>query len=1243
MKHIFYMTMMMVLGVLFFSGNKSYAQNNQTPMMGWSSWNTFKININETLIKETADAMVSKGLKNAGYTYVNIDDGFFYGRNVKGKLQYNSAKFPNGMKPVADYIHDKGLKAGIYSDGGVHTCAYQWDSDTYGQFAGMKGHEEEDAKLYFDGWGYDFIKLDYCGGLTLGLDEETQYRAIWNAIQNTEKVKTGGNVRFNICRWMFPGTWASEIAGSWRISHDITNEFDTDRGVRGILEKNLYLAAYASPAHFNDMDMMQIGRGTFTAEQEKSHFGLWCIMSSPLLIGCDLRSIPQSTIDIITNTEVIAVNQDVLGLQARLISRDGKQFVLAKPIEADQGAIRAVALFNCENSAKTMRINFADIQLEGQVTVRNLWAKQDVGQFEEYYEVSVPAYGTAMLRLEGESSFDKTTFEGEYAFIKEYNEVKIDKGTYTGARFSYKFGASGNYIMSNLGNRAGNWAEFRDVYSSTGGTYKFKLFYYSDSDKTLTVTVNGTNYEMTGLNSGGTTKRGRAFIDEIELQQGYNTIRLSNATGAAPEIDKFVLLDPNDPGDDDESDYIIDEEIIENINFPIISSEDNSNETWYYIQFRNLNGVLQSMGEGSNIQTAQKLLNMNDQLWKIVPTATNGNYMIVNKNGNKMAFANSRFTTDVNGVEVNIVATTNATYTPAWEIKRSTASSCMNQWSGAGFEKELGEWTKGDGNNSLLFVAEENELNYMPEISTDDKEVWYYMYFKKGGNVLQDMGAGADLTIQVATEDNSNQLWKVTGTKDNYAITSKTGRTIGFSSSFYKATTETENPLKFKFVFAENEDWVPAWELQRPGGSQYLNQYQNTNVGQRISEWNRGDGGNMLNFRRPSEMGFNEPIEGFPVISDNTTEKWYYIQFQNGKGVIQDMGDNAPILTKGITTDDAQHWKVIKTSNTEPHIYQIVSKDGRRITHVSSAETADGLYQATSTLTSATNFDIVESTNSTYAPALELHREGSSRHMNQYKGAGIDRMISEWNKGDQGNPLRFVAIEDAEIVRAEMPEISSADNSDETWYYISFFDVVEEQTAYLQDMGDGTALMTKEKDGGNPDQTWKIILSATPSGNYMYNFVSKSGNFITWDGSVSRYTTSSTGGINIRFNELAPYWVLEREGGENGQGMTQVAKGPEQQLNDGWNSEAYGRLSFVAAGNVSTPNINAQRCALQIENKQLIIEGNNISKVTVYQLTGQTLFSQTKSFAFSFANPGCYIVSITYSDGFVENKKVIVN
>lgn len=512
------------------------AQDMKTPMMGWSSWNTFRININEDLIRQTADAMVSKGLKDAGYTFVNIDDGFFYGRDNEGNLLVHPEKFPNGMKAVADYIHSLGLKAGIYSDVGIQTCGSIWDDDKHGMTVGLWNHEDKDCDLYFNQWGYDYIKVDFCGGEKVSdanrQTDEQKYMAVLDAIKRTGR----DDIRFNVCRWRFPGTWVTTIPGSWRISHDIRNNFDKTLGVIDILEHNLFLAAYASPGHFNDMDMMQLGRGTMTEQEEMSHFGIWCIMSSPLMIGCDLRTIPESTLRIITNREVIALNQDKLGMQAQLVTRKGNQFVLAKPLENRYGALRAVALVNAEPEDKLMRITFADIQLQGKVSVRDLWQHKDLGEFAGYYEVIVPAHGTAMLKLQGQRSVEKTVFEAEYAFVNQY----VGGGTEGKARPVRDDSMSGGAKIIQLGNSETNWIEFRDVYSAKGGVYGLMVYYMSDEPRSMTVTVNGREWQLDGLDSGGKNKIDSELL-VVNLRRGSNRIRIGNANGWAPDIDRIEL------------------------------------------------------------------------------------------------------------------------------------------------------------------------------------------------------------------------------------------------------------------------------------------------------------------------------------------------------------------------------------------------------------------------------------------------------------------------------------------------------------------------------------------------------------------------------------------------------------------------------------------------------------------------------------------------------------------------------
>jgi len=230
-------------------------------------------------------------------------------------VQFHKERFPNGIKVIADYAHKNGLKAGIYSDGGDKTCGYYYDDEgENGNGVGLYNHEEQDLKMFLEDYGFDFIKVDWCGGLRLGLDEEKQYTKISKIIDDIRK-RTGRCIVFNICRWHFPGEWATDIADSWRTGADITPEFHS---VINQIDNIKPLRKFCSPSHINDLDMMQLGNG-LSNEEEKTHFAMWCIMSTPLMIGCDLTKISDSTLEILKNKELIAINQDKACNQAYVV------------------------------------------------------------------------------------------------------------------------------------------------------------------------------------------------------------------------------------------------------------------------------------------------------------------------------------------------------------------------------------------------------------------------------------------------------------------------------------------------------------------------------------------------------------------------------------------------------------------------------------------------------------------------------------------------------------------------------------------------------------------------------------------------------------------------------------------------------------------------------------------------------------------------------------------------------------
>ncbi|MCR4836615.1 MAG: alpha-galactosidase [Bacteroidaceae bacterium] len=509
------------------------------PTMGWSSWNTFGINISESLIKQQADAMVSKGYKAAGYTFINIDDGYFGGRDADGHLLIHPQRFPNGMKGVVDYIHKKGLKAGIYSDAGKNTCASMFGGDKIGEGVGLLNHEDDDANFWFNTLGFDFIKVDFCGGSPghnkegLKLNEEQRYRKIWNAIQKTGRT----DVRMNICRWAFPGTWASEVSTSWRTTGDINCSWNS---VKSILKENFYLSAFCGPLSFNDMDMLEVGRGLST-EEDKTHFGMWCIMDSPLLIGCDMRTTSETAQKLMCNKELIALNQDTLFQQAYVVKRDGELYTLVKDIEVLNGKVRAVALLNLSDASKVMTLNFADVDLGGKIQMRDLFYRRNLAEQDTTaFEVRVPAHGCKIYRLEAEERYERTIYEAETAYLSAYQEIENNQ-TAQSATFSEDANCSGGVKVGWLGQRSSNDLQWRNVYSKDGGSYKMMLDYICGESRRINIEVNGKRVKTVSLNSGGWSTIKTSTFD-IELQPGQNVIRLyTNDKIWMPDIDCMRL------------------------------------------------------------------------------------------------------------------------------------------------------------------------------------------------------------------------------------------------------------------------------------------------------------------------------------------------------------------------------------------------------------------------------------------------------------------------------------------------------------------------------------------------------------------------------------------------------------------------------------------------------------------------------------------------------------------------------
>jgi alpha-galactosidase len=352
----------------------------RTPPMGWNSWNHFACDVSEQLIQETADAMAANGMRDAGYQYVVIDDCWQVARDSAGTIVADPQRFPSGIKALADYVHSKGLKFGIYTDAGLKTCQGR---------PGSYGHEAQDAKTYAT-WGVDYTKVDWC--YADSLDAVRRYTVVRDAFR-----AAGRDIVLSICEWgqNHPWAWAPGVGNLWRTTGDIEDKWTS---MLDNLDVNSQYPYAAGPGHWNDPDMLEVGNGGMTWNEYRAHLSLWAIMAAPLMAGNDLRSLNDSTRAILLNREVIAVDQDSLGTQGTLIAqRDAQLQVWMKPL-ADGS--RAVALLNRSTQAAEIGTSLKRLGISAtSATVRDLWAHADLGPVTDRVTATVPPHGVVMLRV----------------------------------------------------------------------------------------------------------------------------------------------------------------------------------------------------------------------------------------------------------------------------------------------------------------------------------------------------------------------------------------------------------------------------------------------------------------------------------------------------------------------------------------------------------------------------------------------------------------------------------------------------------------------------------------------------------------------------------------------------------------------------------------------------------------------------------------------------------------------------
>lgn len=516
--------------VLALFGNKTvpsaYAVANGqalTPIMGWSSWNAHFANINESVIEAAANTLVSSGMKAAGYQYVDIDEGWWSGtRDSNGNITVSASQWPDGMAGVASYIHSKGLKAGIYTDAGADGCG--------GTSQGSYGHYAQDM-LQFEEWGFDYVKVDWCGGVKLSLTPATQYAQIRDAI-TTVTAQTGHPMGFGLCEWGLadPWNWGPGTGNSWRTSNDIS--FTQGSVAWSDILKNFDAATLHPDAQslesYNDPDMMEVGASGISTTESQAHFSLWAIAGAPLLAGNDITTMSSTTQSILTNSEVIAVDQDALDLQAIKVSEASSGLQVWSKVLSGSGQ-RAVALLNRTGSTANITVNWNDIDLTGSAQVRDLWAHSSLGSFSTSYTASVPSHGVVMLKISG-------TEPGVASYEAEASSNALSGGAVAQTCASCSGGKNVGYI----GN--GGTLQFNAVQTKLAGPQVVTIYYINGDSgaRTATISTNGrAGISVVFPSTGSWSAVGSVKITTY-LTGNNNTLLFSNSSAWAPNIDRIT-------------------------------------------------------------------------------------------------------------------------------------------------------------------------------------------------------------------------------------------------------------------------------------------------------------------------------------------------------------------------------------------------------------------------------------------------------------------------------------------------------------------------------------------------------------------------------------------------------------------------------------------------------------------------------------------------------------------------------
>jgi hypothetical protein len=588
------------------------------PAMGWASWNSFAAVINENTIKAQVDAFVAAGMPAAGYQYINIDEGWWQGtRDSAGNITVDAREWPSGMAGIVNYIHSKGLKAGIYTDAGRNGCGFFFE-----------GHYQQDM-VQFQRWGFDFVKVDWCGGDAEGLDAQATFQAISAAVTAATAI-TGRPLVLSICNWgrQNPWNWGAGKGAMWRTSTDIIF-FGQSASLPPVLS-NFDQAQHPVSQHtgyVNDPDMLTIGLPGLSAAQGRTEMSLWAISGAPLLAGNNMATMSSTTAAILKNAEVIAIDQDPRGLQGVKLAEDSAGLQVYGKVLAGSGR-RAVLLLNRTGSAATMTARWVDLGLAGgSASVRNLWTQANLGNLTNSVSVSVPANDSVLLTVTGTEG-SQATWEAESAANTRAGAAAVAACAT----------CSGGSSVGFIGNGSANTLRFSGITASATGPAVVNIAYINGdpTTRTATVTVNAQAPTIVAFppTGSGTTTGTVSVI--VSLARGNNTMTFGNSSGFAPNLDAIAVLPlPGASGDElvgAQSARCVDvnnNTILNGTQAQLWDCTGGANQTWVYTARRQLvvfgNKCLDANNAGTTNGTAVIIWDCNGQVnqqWNINANGT---------------------------------------------------------------------------------------------------------------------------------------------------------------------------------------------------------------------------------------------------------------------------------------------------------------------------------------------------------------------------------------------------------------------------------------------------------------------------------------------------------------------------------------------------------------------------------------------------------------------------------------------